>query len=100
MGFEQLSGPQAKILRQAIMSAFVNTAALDMFIGGELNKPPVGNFAGGTTLEEQVFNMIRAAQAEGWTENLVAALQASRPLVRNLPDALRLSGWIFRPEAE
>jgi hypothetical protein len=92
--FEQLSGPQAKILRQTILSAFVDTTSLDMLLGSELSKPPVDTFAGGANLEQKVFNMIRSAQAEGWTGDLIAALQANRPrntLVRNLPDALRLA---------
>lgn len=94
MDFEQLKGPQLKILRQAIVSAFVNEAALDMFLNDELGKPPAANFAGGANFEQLVFNMIRAAQAEGWTDDLIPALQASRPrnrLIRNLPDALRLA---------
>jgi hypothetical protein len=94
LDLEQLNGPQAKILRQIILSAFVDGTSADMFLASELNKPPLAVFAGGANLEQQIFTMIRVAQAEGWTGDLIAALQASRPrnlLVRNLPDALRLA---------
>jgi hypothetical protein len=94
VGFEQLSGIQAKVLRQSILSAFSDTGSVNIFLGDALNKPPLEVFAGGANLEQQIFAMIKAAQAEGWTEELIAALQASRPnniIIRNLPDAIRLA---------
>src|SRR5262245_17161160 len=94
MDFEQLSGAQRKIVRQAIVSAFLDTASIDMFLESELSKPPLAHFAGGANTEQQVFNLIRAAQAEGWTGDLLSTLQVNRPrnaLVRNLPNALRLA---------
>jgi hypothetical protein len=74
-----------------------------MFLAGELDKPPLDNFAGGANFEQQVFNMIRAAQAEGWTHDLIAALQANRPrnaLVRNLPSALRFAAVETPPRSQ
>jgi trypsin-like peptidase/effector-associated domain 1 (EAD1)-containing protein len=94
MDFEQLNGAQRKIIRQAILSALVDAGSIDMFLEGELSKPPLANFAGGANTEQQVFNLIRAAQAEGWTGDLISKLQVGRPrntLVRNLPNALRLA---------
>ncbi len=94
MDFEQLNGAQRKILRQTILAAFTGAPAIDMFLNDELSKPPLANFAGGANLEAMVFNMIADAQSVGWTGDLIGALQASRPrnpLVRNLPDALRLA---------
>ena len=94
MDFEQLNGAQRKIVRQAIASAFLDGASIDMFLDSELSKPPLAYFAGGANAEQQVFNLIRAAQAEGWTGDLISRLQVSRPrntLVRNLPNALRLA---------
>lgn len=94
MGFEQLNGSQRKILRQAILSAFINAAAIDRFLNDALSKPTLETFAGGASTEDQVFNLIRIAQAEGWTGDIIAALQDGHPrniLVRNLPDALRLA---------
>jgi Trypsin-like peptidase domain/Effector-associated domain 1 len=92
--FEQLNGPEAKILRQIMLSAFVDARSVGMFLASELNKPPLAVFAAGANLEQQIFMMIKVAKAEGWTSELIAALQASPPrnlLVRNLPDALRLA---------
>jgi hypothetical protein len=94
MAFEQLSGPQKKILRMAVLSAFEDEAKLDMFLSDRLNKPPLRNFVGALPFDEQVFKLIGSAQAVGWTEALVGALQQERPdniLVRNLPDALRVT---------
>ncbi len=102
MDFEDLNGPQRQILRDAIVSAFVSEATLDMFLQDKLNTPPLDNFAAGSNYVQKVFNAIRAAQAEGWTGNLVGAVQADRPnnrLVRNLPDALRLAEAPGAPRA-
>jgi hypothetical protein len=94
LDYEQLNGPQSKILRLTILSAFVDATSVDMFLDSELKKPALAVFAGGANTEQQIFNMIRVARAEGWTGDLIAALQSNRPqnpLVRNLPDALRLA---------
>jgi Trypsin-like peptidase domain/Effector-associated domain 1 len=92
--FEQLNGPQKKILRQAVLAAFTNETSLDIFLNDALSKPPLATFAGGANLEQMVFHMIADAQAQGWTGDLIGALQGSRPrnaLVRNLADTLRLA---------
>jgi Trypsin-like peptidase domain/Effector-associated domain 1 len=94
LDLEQLNGPQSKILRQVILSAFVDETSADMFLASELEKQPLAVIAGGANFEQRIFNLIRVSQAEGWTGDLIAALQADRPrnvLVRNLPDALRLA---------
>ena len=94
MAFEQLSGTQRKIFRIAILSAFVDELTFDMFLNGELNKPPLRNFVGAPPFEQQVFGLIRVAQAEGWTDDLIAALSEQRArnvLIHNLPDALRMA---------
>ena len=65
-----------------------------MFLNGELNKPPLQVFVGVGAFEQQVFGLINVAQAEGWTDDLIAALAEQRSrniLVRNLPDALRMA---------
>src|SRR5262245_14909981 len=94
MAFEQLSGPQKKMLRVAILSAFEDEVKLDRFLSDRLDKPSLRNFVGALAFEDQVFGLIKAAQAKGWTEALVDALQQEVPdniLVRNLPDALRMA---------
>jgi hypothetical protein len=49
-----------------------------MFLNGELNKPPLRNFAGDRPFELQVFELIKVAQSEGRTGDLVSALQEQR----------------------
>jgi hypothetical protein len=66
-------------LLQLILRAFVDETSVDIFLASELNKPPLAVFAGGTNLEQKLYNMIRAAEAEGWTRDLISALQAKRP---------------------
>lgn len=93
MSLEKLTGLQIKILRNAINSAFVNVASLDLFLKEELDKPALEDFTRGDNRDERTFSLILVAQAEGWTADLVEKLQLYRPnnvLVRNLPDALRL----------
>ena len=93
LGAVNLIPGQAAKRFEAIPIAFVDEGTLDMFLNGELNKPPLRNFAGDPPFEQQVFELIKVAQAEGWTEALVSALQEQRPrniLIRNLPDALRM----------
>ncbi len=102
MAFEDLSGPQRKILRFAIVDAFVNETKLDMFLTGDLNKPALNVIVAPGPLEDQVFELIKVAHSEGWTEDLVAGLQAARSrnhLVRNLSDALRMAASQLPPAA-
>lgn len=94
MDFDQLNGLQREILRSAIVSAFVDAPTLDMFLQGKLNKPALDNFTSGSNYVQTVFQVVKVAQAEGWTSDLIGEVQAERPnnrLVRNLPDALRLA---------
>jgi hypothetical protein len=89
----KLTGSQAKILRNAILSAFVNEASMNVFLREELDKPLLDDFTDGNNREQRTFSLIQVAESEGWLTDLVAKLQAYRPnnvLVRNLPDALRL----------
>lgn len=100
MDYDNLNGPQREILRQALLAAFVNSVSLDIFLQSKVNRPPLATYAGGNNFGEVVFNVVKDAQAQGWTGDLVAALQAERPrnpLVRNLPDALRLAQQTVPP---
>ena len=100
MAFEQLSGPQRKVLRVAILAAFVDSDTLDMFLVGELGKEPLNVFVGPGPLQVQAFQLINFAQADGWTEELIAALVTQKSgniLIRNLPDALRMAASTVPP---
>jgi hypothetical protein len=101
MAFEDLSGPQKKVLRFAIVDAFT-AATLNMFLVGDLNKPALGVIVASGPFEQQVFDLIEVARSEGWTEELIAGLQAARPanrVVRNLPDAMRMAASQVPPSA-
>jgi hypothetical protein len=91
--WSRLNGVQQVLLRETILSAYVDPADFDMFLARRLNKPPLANFAAGSTFEQRIFSLIRKAQAQGWTNSLIEGLQADvpdNPLVRNFPDAVRM----------
>lgn len=95
MDWSNLSGMQQKLLRETILSAYPDPLEFNMFLASELGKPALGTFAAGATFEQQVFSLIVKAKAQGWTRSLVEALQKDRadnPLVKNLPDAVRMTG--------
>jgi hypothetical protein len=93
-GLDQLNGSQRKILRLVILSAFPREGMFDIFLSDSLNKRPLSTSVGALPYEHQIFKLIEDAEAEGWTVDLIAALQTERPrnsLVRNLADALRMA---------
>ena len=95
MDWSNLNGMQQKLLRETILSAYTDPLEFNMFLAAELNKPPLATIAAGATLEQQIFSLIVKAKAQGWTQALVEALQRDRPdnpLVKNLPDAVRMAG--------
>jgi V8-like Glu-specific endopeptidase len=95
MDWNQLSGPQKKLLRRTILSAYPTSQMLDIFLADNLDKGPLGNLVGPNGYEVQVAQFLPLVEAEGWTDRLVDALQADRPnnvLVRSLPDAIRAVG--------
>lgn len=95
MDWSNLNGMQQKLLRETILSAYTDQLEFNMFLAAELNKPPLANIAAGATFEQLIFSLITKAKAQGWTQSLVEALQRDRPdnpLVKNLPDAVRMAG--------
>lgn len=67
-----LSGQQRKGLQDALVSAFPTRVSLEQMMSFELDKN-LAAIAGGDNLQEIVFRLIQAAQAEGWVEDLVRA---------------------------
>ncbi|WP_315837139.1 trypsin-like peptidase domain-containing protein [Bradyrhizobium prioriisuperbiae] len=95
MDWSTLNGMQQKLLRETILSAYTDPLEFNMFLAAELNKPALATIAAGATFEQQIFSLIVKAKAQGWTQSLVEALQRDRPdnpLVKNLPDAVRMTG--------
>jgi len=92
MDWNDLSGPQRKILREAIMRSFPNVKKFDIFLSDELDQGPVSNVVGSGGFEEQIQDYLINVQNEGWTDRLVDALRLYRSnnvWVRRLPDAIR-----------
>lgn len=60
-----LSGQHRKKLLEALNDAFHDKASLEMMLAFELNKN-LDAIAGGNSLKDIVFNLIKTAEAEGW----------------------------------
>ncbi|MBV6627843.1 MAG: hypothetical protein KI793_33795 [Rivularia sp. (in: Bacteria)] len=74
----KLSGEQRKKLRLGILSAYPSIPKLKMMVADELNRN-LDAIAGGSNLQEVVFYLINAAEAEGWLKDLIRAAIESNP---------------------
>ena len=72
----KLNGDNRKKLRQAILSAYPSIAKLKMMVDDELGHN-LDAIAGGSNLEVVVFNLIIAAESQGWLEDLIRAASNS-----------------------
>ncbi|MBY5806083.1 serine protease [Rhizobium leguminosarum bv. viciae] len=100
MNWDELSGPQLRILREAIIRSFPIASRFDMFLSDELDKRSLASMVGPGGYEKQLHDLLTNIQAEGWTVSFVDALQRQRgknPWVLRLPDAIRGAG-ISPPE--
>ncbi|WP_414587596.1 effector-associated domain EAD1-containing protein [Scytonema sp. PCC 10023] len=68
----KLSGLQRKKLLEALNDAFPDKASLEQMLAFELDKN-LDTIAGGNSLQDIVFNLIKIAEAQGWVEDLVYA---------------------------
>ncbi|OKH34387.1 hypothetical protein NIES2101_39065 [Calothrix sp. HK-06] len=73
-----LSGQQSKKLQDALIDAFPNPASLEQMLLHELDKN-LRAIAGEGSLEDIVFNLIKAANSQGWVEDLVRAACKENP---------------------
>jgi len=92
--WNHLSGYQKTLLRKTLLSAYPTSNDFDMFLQ-TLDKGTLNNTVGPDAYEVQIFKFLPQAEAGGWTDKLVDALQQDKPdnfLVRNLPDAIRAAG--------
>jgi len=96
MDWNQLSGPQLRLLRETILRAYPTVKQLNMFLSDRLDERPVSfRVAEGSYVDQVHSYLTEVVQAEGWTDRLVDALQQSRgqnPWVLRLPDAIRAAG--------
>lgn len=79
----RLSKQQRKILQEALIDAFPNTASLEQMLSFQLNQN-LRAIAGEGSLQEIVFKLIQAAESQGWVEELVRAARDSNPGNKNL----------------
>ena len=73
----KLTGPQYREFIDALMDAYPTEAALSMMLRLELDKH-LAHIATGT-LTNMVFEVIGAAQAQGWTRELLTKALADTP---------------------
>lgn len=95
MNWDELSGPQLRILREAIIRSFPTASRFDLFLSDELDKRSLASMVGPGGYEQQLHDFLTIIQAEGSTASFVDALQRQRgknPWVLRLPDAIRGAG--------
>ncbi len=73
-----LSGQQRKKLTDALLDAFPDKASLEQMLLFELDKS-LDIIAGGSNLQDIVFNLIKTSKAENWIEDLINAALNSNP---------------------
>lgn len=71
-------GEQRKKIRKAILSAYPTIPKLKMMVDDELGHN-LDAIAGGSNLDEVVFNLIVTAESEGWLEQLIRRAINSNP---------------------
>ena len=74
----RLNGEQRNKLSQAILSAYPTFAKLKMMVSYELDRN-LDSIAGGSNLEEVVFNLIDRAKTEEWLEDFIHAARNANP---------------------
>lgn len=73
-----LNGSQYEALVNAIVDAFPDSSSLAMMLKFRLGRH-LNAIVGPGPTTDQAFYLIQASEAEGWTEDLVAAARKSRP---------------------
>ncbi|MUG95070.1 hypothetical protein F7734_22975 [Scytonema sp. UIC 10036] len=74
----KLSGQQLRELQNALIDAFPNKYQLEQMLFYELDKS-LDIIAGGSQLQEIIFQLIKTAKAQGWLEDLVRAACKENP---------------------
>ena len=74
----KLSGEQRKKLRQGLLSAYPSIPKLKIMVDDKLDHN-LDAIAGGSNLQEVVYNLIITAEAEGWLQDLVSGAIESNP---------------------
>ncbi len=80
-----LSGQQKKKLQEALINAFPNMASLEQMLSYGLDKN-LRVIAGEGSLQEIIFKLIQAANAQGWLQDLIRAACNENPENQQLKD--------------
>ncbi len=80
-----LRGDQRKKLQEALIEAFPKKSSLEQLLALELSKN-LDAIAGGNSLEDIIFNLIKTVDSEGWIEDLIRAARKSNPGNKRLRD--------------
>jgi hypothetical protein len=75
---EALTGAQMKELASALMSAYPSYQALQQMLAYEVDRN-LAMYSGREPLPDVVFNLVSAAEAEGWTDKLVTGAVFGNP---------------------
>jgi len=93
LDYNNLTGPQRKIVREALLSAF-DEDSLDLLLQDDLDRQPVRNIVPRAGFETMVGELVRRAVMAGWAQDLIEAARArsANQRLENLPMALRIAG--------
>lgn len=86
MDLNEMSGVQRKLLRQAISSAFTRQA-LNKLLQEDIGKSPLQNLVAAGAFDDELFELIKLSQMDGWTDALIEAAQEkapNNPRIKNL----------------
>jgi V8-like Glu-specific endopeptidase len=74
---EELSGAERERFQEALLSAFPSVSSLEQMVLYKCNRR-LDEFTSGA-LRNRVFELLKTAEAEGWTAELVAGASAANP---------------------
>lgn len=80
----QLSAAQYEQLQRAILAAYPRMSDLTIMLAFRLDKDLESMRPAGASYKYVVFAVIKKAEAEGWTDALIAAVREDRPSNREV----------------
>src|SRR5262245_41435411 len=83
--FNRLTGPQRKMLREALMGVFVRSRDLDMFLDDN-GFDPLGDIVESGPFQAEVFDLIRELERRGLLGGLVDKVRDAYPEAPSLED--------------
>lgn len=85
----KLNGRQKKAFHQALQSAFPRRGALEQFVSYDLDEN-LEAVAGSGPLDDVIYNLIKWAESEGRTEDLLEAAQEAKPDNEKLAEFIKM----------